>query len=42
MSLHPQAFCPISEEMVRVAQASYPKGNVYTLPTILQKNDTGA
>ncbi len=29
MSLHPQAFCPIPEETVRVAHAAYPKGNVY-------------
>jgi transposase len=29
MSLHPQAFCPIPEETVRVARAAYPKGNVY-------------
>ena len=29
MSLHPQAFCPIPEETIRVAHAAYPKGNVY-------------
>ena len=29
MSLHPQAFCPVPEETVRVAHAAYPKGNVY-------------
>jgi transposase len=29
MSLHPQAFCPVPEETVRVARAAYPKGNVY-------------
>lgn len=29
MSLHPQAFCPIPEETVRVAHAAYPKGSVY-------------
>jgi len=29
MSLHPQAFCAVPEETVRVARAAYPKGNVY-------------
>jgi transposase len=29
MSLHPQAFCPVPEETVRVAHAAYPKGNLY-------------
>ena len=29
MSLHPQAFCPVPEETVRIARAAYPKGNVY-------------
>lgn len=28
MSLHPQAFCPVPRETVRVAHAAYPKGNV--------------
>ncbi len=29
MSLHPQAFCAVPEETVRVARAAYPKGNMY-------------
>src|SRR5258707_9191686 len=29
MSLKPQAICPVPQETVRVAQAAYPKGNLY-------------
>jgi hypothetical protein len=29
LSLHPQTFCAVPEETVRVARAAYPKGNVY-------------
>jgi transposase len=30
MSLHPQEIPPVPEETRRVAQAAFPRGNVYT------------
>ena len=42
MSLKPQAISPVPEETAGIAHAAYPKGNVYTLPTMLRKIDAGA
>ena len=44
MSLHPQAIEPIPEETICVAQAAFPKGNLYlrlrdTLGTLYQDSD---
>jgi hypothetical protein len=41
MSLKPQGISPVPEETARVARAAYPKGNVYTWPTILQNTQPG-
>ena len=42
MSLKPQAISPVPEETARIARSAYPKGNVYTWPTILQNIHPGA
>ncbi len=36
MSLRPQVVYLVPEETARVARAAFPKGNVYTSPTMLQ------
>lgn len=46
MSLHPQPIPPVPEETVRVAQAAFPKGNLYLtlrdkLGTLYEDNDFG-
>ena len=37
MSLQPPACYPVPEATTQVARAAFPKGNVYTPPTILPK-----
>jgi hypothetical protein len=35
MSLNPMAIPPVPVETARVARAAFPKGNLYTPPTML-------